>query len=561
MLFASRADAQRATVPPDVPVIQVASAGRVYSYARSPSGTAIETLGDTWAPAEPADFGHWGFYEPGAHDVNPAMTGTIRLTGMITVSQTVILRSRCIVLGDNEHLCGFRAAPGMNADLVRTEGFDLLTGTGKYLLTEGVPYGFGLRHLTLDGNKAENETGRGLVVFGKGYFLNGVIIKNTAGGGWYSECGMPKAFTAAEDIPEGDIGPVTMTRCGFRGNGTGYGLVYKGPADARISSVVVAECDGNGMEFITDYATFNGKCDLGFAHVYAAWNKGVVWQAGGTATHIIGESCDEEGILVQGWDAQIGKTEAYRNCIRAATHGRDFGVYVDGGGHSLGQIEVRDGARGVNGVNITASRITADIYSDGGGSPGVGVTNTGTLNRLSGRVKRYCVALDLSGRDNTYGFTVDDCGAAVNVGTASDGVRARITASLSGGQVLTGAEPISAAALNKATSEWDIAARVGTEYVLTRQRIKSAGHFNAAAPSGTFSTIIVPHKCPFIPDPEDISIGVVFDNGAGGAASGAPAATVTIAGITDTAVIVRYHIIRPGAVGTRGFVTAQIHYA
>jgi hypothetical protein len=532
------------------------------------SSNKVEVFVDDFASNTKPGKTYMGTAIQAAHDYCKSKGGgKVRLTGKYLTEQKLVSASKVLFAGFSPFSDGIVLADDVNDHIIETEGFNNLKGTNSWLVSEGVPYGFGLFDMFLDGNKANNTAGRGWNVYGKGYFYDRLIIFNTAQEGWYSECAFKGGQEGVEDLPEGDMGSMFIYRPGQRGAGTSHGMIYKGPHDGRIRSVVVASSDGYGAKFVTDGATYNGKCDVDFMHVYGCYGKGIVWSAGGTATHLIGESCDEEGVLVAGFAAQIGKTEAYRNGIRSVGTGREYNAYIEGAGHTIGHIETRDSGNAEGGVHCSANRSNITVHCDGQGKSGkTGFRNTGKSNKIIGHVNGFNLAggraLDLSGDWNDYDFTVDDCTTAINVGAAAIGVHARIRADLKEGQSLfSGVEPVSGAALNKETSSWSITARVGQNLFFTRQRKKSGASFDATGAAGSTGVITIAHNIPFPPDPEDVSYGFVFDDGAGGTPAGTPAAVVSLIGQpTANQCSFRYTIISSGSASDRGFVTMSIRY-
>ena len=576
--YTSRAAAQQAAISSSVTKIAVVFEGRVYEYLRGDStDTALVTAGNVrWRPAAEAYAGHWGYGTSGAaYNINPAVEWVaahgeyyLNFIGIVTINATVVQPSNVVLRGVGQFVSGLRAMDGLNADMVKTKNFDALTGTNTWLVSgTGLPYGFGLENMQLDGNKANNTSGRGWVVYGKGYVFDCLLIHNTAQEAWYSECAYAGGQTAVEDLPEGRGGSITIKDIGTRGTDGCNGAIFRGPHDMRIASITVAVTDGTGIMFESLLNTYNGKCDVGFIHSYGCYRKGVAWGAGGSAAHIIGESSDEEGVRVHGSSAQIGMIESYRNCIRSASTGRGYGVYVDGDGHSISQIETRDSTLDEGGVNVTGSYCVIGIHSDGQGtSSKTGVRNTGSGNKLTGVIKGFSLsggkALALEGDFNIYDFTVANCATAVHLNTtAGIGIRCRVVANLEVGQQLFGGiDPVSGSALNKSVSRWDVSGKIGAAYTHTRTRKKSGGSFDAAAAVGTTGVITITHDLAFAPDPEDVQLTAYVEN-AGAAPAGTPAVALVLNGPPTTGQIsVRWRIINPATAPALGYVIASVEY-
>ncbi len=527
-------------------------------------------LGSGTAPS----LAHWGYDSTGTHDIQPAIDwmaaqggGVLRLEDVITLSATAILPSKVIIQGVDMFKTGLRAADGLNDDVVRTKDFSTLQGSNLWKTADGVPYGFGLVDLFIDGNKANNTSGRGWAVYGKGYTYDNLRIFDTAEQCWWSECAYAGGQDDETDLPEGSMGRIFIANAGTRGAGATNSATYRGPHDGRLGSVVISGGDGNGINFETDGATYNGKCDVDFIHAYGCFGKGINWAAGGSATHLIGESCDEEGVLVSGNDAQVSMIEAYRNGIRSATEGREYNVYITGAGHKITSIETRDSALGEGGVNNSSNRSEIGVHCDGQGtSAKTGLVNTGTKCRIVGQVNGFDqtggVGVDLTGDHCSYDLTINDCATAIDIGAASICVDAKIRADLLAGQVLfSGVDPMSGSALNKETSEWDVSATIDTTHVGTRQRKVSGSSFDATQAVGTTGVITSSHYIPFTPDASDVTCCLFFDDGAGGAPAGTPSGTVTMHGPPSSSqCFFRWEITKSGSASDRGFISFSIKY-
>ena len=158
----------------------------------------------------------------------------------------------------------------------------------------------------------------------------------------------------------------------------------------RWETVVVAQGDGHGATFESS-ETFSGKCDVAFMHVSGCYNKGIRWLANGTCTHMIGESCDEEGVEITGYDCIIGKIETYRNCIRSVGTGREYNLYVSGAGHNIGQVSHRDTDKDEGGIYWSANRsVLGNGIIDGqSDSSKTGIKVTGSANSIKATINGY----------------------------------------------------------------------------------------------------------------------------------------------------------------------------
>ena len=185
-------------------------------------------------------------------------TGTYLTTGLILYPFVIL---------EGTGLSEIKLADNANSNVITSLDFDTLTGSGLWFVSEGVPVGFGIRSVRINGNKANNTSGHGICVYGKRYYLTDVIIFETAEDGLYTECGSSPGQSEADDMPEAMIDGLHIR------NPDGNGVTYCGPHDGYIDGLFVSEAsDGYGILVKWDAGTpqtFNGKVDIGFAHVYA----------------------------------------------------------------------------------------------------------------------------------------------------------------------------------------------------------------------------------------------------------------------------------------------------
>jgi hypothetical protein len=216
-----------------------------------------------------------------------------------------------IVLPSNVHLHNFkfRLADGANADVIRSANFDALDGSNAWYVDPtsetardvtswtdgartpgpgesrsdlpGVNHNFGLVNVHIDGNKANNDSGRGIAVYGKKYYVDNVFVHDCPGTGFYSACG---AVGGQEDWP--DLPAMQIDRLYARNNG-GHGIVYRGPHDGQANMLIALKngkrgflCEhvdgaysGNGFIVSKLHTTVNGKPQLfDAAGVQVFWN-------------------------------------------------------------------------------------------------------------------------------------------------------------------------------------------------------------------------------------------------------------------------------------------------
>lgn len=203
-----------------------------------------------------------------------------------------------------------QAPAGANADVIQTQGFATLTGTNKWLISDGLVVGFTIRDLRIDGNRADNTSGRGIAIYGKRYVIDKVVITNTAGDGFYSEAGNTRGQPTTSDMPECDIKLLYVYKAG------NVGFRFLGPHDGHVGTVWVAQSDDVGVRFDEndDAATgYLGTADVDFIHTYSNTGDGVVLTTGIRANHLISESNYGAGLIAGGTNTHISQLFLYLN--------------------------------------------------------------------------------------------------------------------------------------------------------------------------------------------------------------------------------------------------------
>lgn len=206
-------------------------------------------------------------YLPGG---TPGVNTTLYMTDPITT----------IVPGVWVKSDGYQAAtlmlnPGCNADLIQTANFPSLTGTNS----TNSPYNFGIVGLTLDGNGANQSAGSGtspgrcLSIYGYGYTLDNLRIRNAYVDGMYSEWST-SSNSPGNDSMEAFIGFIKIHNCG------GDGMIWCGPHDSVVETFIAFNCGtvGNHNTHLRLPSTTNQGVATRFNKVHC-WSGNVDYQA------------------------------------------------------------------------------------------------------------------------------------------------------------------------------------------------------------------------------------------------------------------------------------------
>ena len=315
-------------------------------------------------------------------------------SGTILISKTLVLPAGTSLQGQGHAATTLRLADHSNTTMVRSAGFARLTGRNVWLASEGVPHGFGLLGLRLDGNKKHNEDGGGVEFYGKRYLVQDVMIVDTSATAFYSECATIGGQESWRDMPEACIGPLWIRGC------RGISFLFRGPHDSHIDKLFVGGnrqerpgkvFDNVRFEFKKD--EYDGAVDIGMLHSYAATGRGICIAAKVKAQFLIGDSCSQEGIVVEQANAnsQIGMVEAFKNHFNLKDPDRRAfpNVRFDGPRLTVGVLRIRDDF-GAGGAILSGDYIkVGTLEIDGKGNAGTGLRVLGSGVGVSGHIRDY----------------------------------------------------------------------------------------------------------------------------------------------------------------------------
>lgn len=321
--------------------------------------------------------------------------------GTYIIGTTLTLKSKVILKGEHYATTIIKAKDSLNADMVKTLNYASLTGQNKYLIADGVQYGFGLADITLNGNKANQASGNGLVCYGKKYTLDNVVIYNVKEIGWISEAWFSVNTSEFPNEPESLYRNVDVQYCGS------HGIRYRGPTDAVWFGVFSHENLGWGVRFETDSATYNASSDVEHMHVYTNTLGGIYSNARMRCGHIATESNYGQGLLDESFASTYGYLESYINCRTTGT----YAITLSGSGIEVSRLWNSDGGELVSGLLVSGSfcRVSSALLN-GQASTGVGVTLAGAQNTIKATVYGYNGA---GGR----GFEFGNGGVGLNTST------------------------------------------------------------------------------------------------------------------------------------------------
>ncbi len=210
-----------------------------------------------------------------AEDAASAIGGGVVLfpTGTYLIDTTLTKRAGTIWQGAGVGATTLKLANSTNADLIKTVGFDSLTGGG----TTGGASEFVIQGMTLDGNKANNSSGRCLAIYGFKFTLRDLDVMNTKGDGLYSEWG-----TGGTDM-EATFDNVRVH------DGDAHGWNILGPHDSYFSNCLAFKNATDGFRL-----TAGGGYQMSNCHAWGTEQNHAYY----IATQTFCTNCQAEGASV-----------------------------------------------------------------------------------------------------------------------------------------------------------------------------------------------------------------------------------------------------------------------
>lgn len=227
----------------------------------------------------------------------------------------------------------FQKAGSNTTTFLKTTNYDTLAGTD----TSVTPWGFGLREITINGNKTgqTSGTGHGLGIYGCGYIIDNVRVTGFRGKAMVSEWSTttPPAETQVGGSMESFVTNFVFDNC------NGGAIKFEGPHDTQFLNGIAARCGNNvSGDIVIDLPSdgkANGSTFTGI-HIWGAKNDhGFRINASGISIN----NCQVEGSLV----SQIWITAS----LNQVTGGKLFAGYPP----AQASVGIKVGA-GVNNLDI-----------------------------------------------------------------------------------------------------------------------------------------------------------------------------------------------------------------
>ncbi|WP_338580045.1 hypothetical protein [Pseudomonas sp. ML2-2023-6] len=379
----------------------------------------------------PDDFGTWDWTP--AFEAARIMLGTFG-GGDLTFGPGGVYQARYICLDRSIVLNGrgvnateLKQMAGANQDFIKSENFDVLTGTGLTVNDLRVPSWMGLKDIRVNGNRyhptnnpSGNTSGVPVKLYGPSMILAGtVLVYDGAGGGLYTEDSTSASGVSWRGQEEGKFGNIIC-----RSNGGFAGWHCRGPHNTNADSVIV--CFNDGWNFYSEESDlYGGSFDrIGLLHSYAggrsaepALDTGVYI---GSIARIDTLVIDGDNAVLQANELQIDKMRAYN------IGGQQDGVVVNGRNCYIGHLNalvwkssVGKTALIVNGDNADISGILQTNNPDN-----EGVVVKGSHCNVEMTIINFSAAgrtgLKLDGIDNEINCKIRNCNTAFDYVSGSE---------------------------------------------------------------------------------------------------------------------------------------------
>ncbi len=246
--------------------------------------------------------------------INPALAALSSQGGGIAflhghnyyVTGPIILPKNVILRGLGIDVTRIHLEDNANDDVVQTDGFDTLTGTGDHTT---VISRFGLSNLTVDGNKAHQTSGSGVRIYGYHLVLENLLIEQCHDDGLYTE------WSDWGADPSGEGMEAFISNLYIRDNG-GVGWINRGPHDSYITNIV-AYHNQTGISFEQSVGFYSGASDVVLnVHSYSNVGDNLILNAVVNATNIVAESsATGRGIAIRQGDCHLYNVAVYNNPI------------------------------------------------------------------------------------------------------------------------------------------------------------------------------------------------------------------------------------------------------
>lgn len=230
------------------------------------------------------------------------------------------MRSKVHLVGSGFEATILKLRDGTHDDLLRTQDHARLAGTGAVL----GPFNWSVRDLTLDGNRARNKAGCGLRIYGWGYLLRDLRVRQCAGAGIDSEwsTGDPPETELGLKTP-GDSMEAQYVNLKVHDCSAG-GIRFRGPHDSQFVNCVVFHGETAGILIASGKNFSSTGCQLLNCHVWGHHEYCYVIDAGYiNMVNCMGEWASAAQVLLKQGDATVVSSRFFGD-----VKGRHVGIEI-----------------------------------------------------------------------------------------------------------------------------------------------------------------------------------------------------------------------------------------
>ena len=479
------------------------------TVAKSLSQTQIdlwEFSGLVTSRPVPSDYGTWDWtpaFEAARITLGSFGGGDLTFgTGGVYQARYIHLDRSIVLNGRGVNSTELKQIAGANQDFIKSENFDVLTGTGLTVADSRVPSWMGLKDIRVNGNRYNastnpkgNTSGVPVKLYGPSMILAGtVLVYDGAGGGLYTEDSTSASGVSWRGQEEGKFGNIIC-----RSNGGFAGWHCCGPHNNKADSIISGFNDGWGF-YSEEGALFGGSFDqIGLLHTYAngrstspALDTGAYI---GSIARIDNLVVDGDNCIMQAPDIQVDKLRPYN------IGGMQDGVVINGANCSVQHMDglVWSSSVGriaviVNGDNVMINGVLNTNNPD---NDGVVVNGSGCAVNVN--VKNFSApgrtGMKLNGIDNDIRGNIRNCAVGFNYQSGTDN-RVNLSIVTTVGQVpVTGLAP-------RAADRIDIRSR-GNTIGGCKTNLKTG---LLPMDISTYSIVVVAHGLLYTPDPGAVRI-------------------------------------------------------
>lgn len=426
----------------------------------------------------------------------PTISGGVipyRIDDTMTAYRKVVLEgvgdlSTIIYLEDNT-----------NKDMVKSEGFDSLTGTNSTTSNPLCPYSFGFKNIQFNGNGANQTAGVGMRLYGPRLILDKLMVYDTYDHCMYTEYSDQIGSSDPEGQEEGTIGSVIC-----RNSNTGMGWLFRGPHNSVIDNLICAYNADWGFRNERSAGNYDGNITLiNHIHTYANGDSGV-----DDKEVYFGAVTSVDYWIIDGGYGIIADNDCQINMVKLIFGGQsNHGLTITGDHNNIGMMNgsMLNGTSGYDVLRIEGDNNHVGRARLNGQTGGVnnhdGLVILGTGNTVDDLNARSCVrgCVVTGGLNEVNGKTLlctNGFSYSTPTGTHPGKNRIDLEIYQTSGDYVTGDRPVDQ------LDQFNIQA-TGQGNLRTRSELQSA---QIPLDVTTVQNVVIPHNLLYTPTRQSVSV-------------------------------------------------------